>query len=136
MTERRAFAGAPESVPSARHFVTAAVAGLPKEISDHAALMVSELATNAVKHGGSDFEVLVERRPDELYVEIVDTGDGLPTVRRSLPQDSSGRGLHIVEALANTWGVRAASSGPGKTVWFTLSLAPANQDRDPVTGPA
>jgi anti-sigma regulatory factor (Ser/Thr protein kinase) len=130
MIAQRAFPGAPESVPTARHFVADAVADIPKEISERAALLVSELATNAIKHGGTDFEVLVERTPDEIYIEIADSGSGSPTVRRALPQDSSGRGLHIVESLADKWGVRPANSGPGKSVWFTLSLAPAGQEGD------
>jgi anti-sigma regulatory factor (Ser/Thr protein kinase) len=127
MIAQRAFPGAPESVPTARHFVSNAVADVPKEIADRVALMVSELATNAIRHGGSDFEVLVELTSDELYVEIADTGGGLPTLRRARPLDASGRGLHIVESLADKWGVRRATSGLGKTVWFTLSLAPTNK---------
>jgi anti-sigma regulatory factor (Ser/Thr protein kinase) len=126
MIAQRAFPGAPESVPTARHFVSNAVADVPKEIADRAALMVSELATNAIRHGGSDFEVLVELTPDELHVEIADSGGGSPTVHRALPLDASGRGLHIVESLSDKWGVRRATSGIGKTVWFTLSLAPTN----------
>jgi len=127
MIAQRAFPGAPESVPTARHFVSNAVADVPKEIADRAALMVSEIATNAIRHAGSDFEVLVELTSDELNVEIADSGGGSPTVRRARPLDASGRGLHIVESLADKWGVRRATSGIGKTVWFTLSLAPTNQ---------
>jgi anti-sigma regulatory factor (Ser/Thr protein kinase) len=130
MIAKRAFPGTPESVPTARHFVTDAIADIPKEVSERAALLVSELATNAIKHGGTDFEVLIERKPDELYIEIADSGAGSPTVRRALPQDPSGRGLHIVEALADKWGVRPASSGAGKSVWFTLALAPTSQEWD------
>jgi anti-sigma regulatory factor (Ser/Thr protein kinase) len=133
MIAQRAFPGAPESVPTARHFVSNAVADIPKEIADRAALMVSELATNAVRHGGSDFEVLVELTDDELYVEIADSGGGSPTVRRALPLDASGRGLHIVESLSDKWGVRPATSGLGKIVWFTLSLASTGQTEERAT---
>jgi anti-sigma regulatory factor (Ser/Thr protein kinase) len=126
MIAQRAFPGHPESVPTARHFVSNAVADVPKEIADRVALMVSELATNAIRHGGSDFEVLVELTSDELHVEIADSGEGSPTVHRALPLDASGRGLHIVESLSDKWGVRRATSGIGKTVWFTLSLAPTD----------
>jgi anti-sigma regulatory factor (Ser/Thr protein kinase) len=101
MIAQRAFPGAPESVPTARHFVSTAVADIPKEIADRAALMVSELATNAIRHGGSDFEVLVELTPEELYVEIADSGGGSPTVQHALPLEASGRGLHIVESLSD-----------------------------------
>jgi anti-sigma regulatory factor (Ser/Thr protein kinase) len=130
MIAQRAFTGAPESVPTARHFVSSAVADVPKEIADRAALMVSELATNAIRHGGSDFEVLVELTSDALHVEIADSGGGSPTVRRARPLDVSGRGLHIVESLADKWGVRHATDGLGKTVWFTLSLAPTSRQAE------
>jgi anti-sigma regulatory factor (Ser/Thr protein kinase) len=130
MIAQRSFPGSPESVPTARRFVTSVLGDLPRDISEQAALMVSELATNAVKHGGTDFEILVECTTGELRIEISDTGDGSPTVRRALPQDSSGRGLHIVQTLADEWGVRPSSNGPGKTVWFTILLTVGNQDRN------
>jgi anti-sigma regulatory factor (Ser/Thr protein kinase) len=117
------FPRAAESVPTARHFVSDVVADVPREIADRAALMVSQLATNAVRHGGTDFEVRVERTDDVLSVEIEDSGVGAPVVRRAQPRDASGRGLHIVEALADAWGVRPTPEGQGKAVWFTLSLA-------------
>jgi anti-sigma regulatory factor (Ser/Thr protein kinase) len=123
MIVQRAFPRAAKSVPTARHFVSDVVADMPKEIADRAAIMVSELATNAVRHGGTDFEVRVERTKDVLSVEIEDSGEGAPVVRRAQPRDASGRGLHIVEALADAWGVRPTTEGQGKTVWFTLSLA-------------
>ncbi len=130
MIKQGVFPGAPESVPTARHFVSKVIADIPQEIADQVALMVSELATNAVRHGGTAFEVRVERTSEELCVEVADSGQGLPTVRQALPRDSSGRGLRIIESLADNWGVRPANDGPGKTVWFTLSLSSAERGAD------
>jgi len=124
MIVQRAFPRTADSVPAARHFVVDTVNDIPKEIVDRVALMVSELATNAIRHGGTDFEMRIKRTNDELSVEIEDSGDGAPVVRHARPRDASGRGLHIVEALSDAWGVRNANRGAGKTVWFTLSLAP------------
>ena len=125
MIVQRAFPRIADSVPAARHFVVDIVTDIPKEIADRAALMVSELATNAIRHGGTDFEMRIERTDHELSVEIEDSGEGSPVVRHARPRDASGRGLHIVEALSDAWGVRNANRGAGKTVWFTLSLAPS-----------
>jgi anti-sigma regulatory factor (Ser/Thr protein kinase) len=131
---QRAFPRTPESVPTARHFVSSAVADVPKDIADRAALLVSELATNAIRHGGTDFEVRVERTDKELSIEIADAGEGAPTLRRATPRDPSGRGLQIVETLADRWGVRRKEDGHGKTVWFTLSLTTTTDAED--AGPA
>lgn len=118
----RAFPRAADSVPTARHFVTAAVSDVPQDVLDRVALLVSELATNAVRHAGTDFIVRVEQTDEEIAVEIADAGEGTPMLRRAEPRDASGRGLRIVEALADSWGVRPDPNGAGKTVWFTLSL--------------
>jgi hypothetical protein len=55
-----------------------------------------------------------------VRVEVRDTASGQPAMRSPGPEDTSGRGLRIVDMLAARWGVRYAS-GEGKTVWFTLT---------------
>lgn len=119
----RAFPRTAESVPTARHFVTNAVGDVPQDVLDRVALLVSELATNAIRHGGTDFIVRVKQTDSEIAIEIADAGEGTPTLRKAQPRDASGRGLRIVEALADSWGVRPEPNGEGKTVWFTLSLS-------------
>ena len=69
------------------------------------AVMVSELAANAVRHTGSHFTVTVDRLPDRIRVEVGDSGPGDPVVRAPDPAELSGRGLQIVRALAADWGV-------------------------------
>ncbi|MFJ4617623.1 ATP-binding protein [Streptomyces sp. NPDC088812] len=98
--------------------------GLP---ADPAALIVAELAANAVTHGradGRDFRLLLYVVGDTLRIEVSDTrGDRTPCVERVSPDSESGRGLVLVDALAARWGV---CEGPAsrKTVWAEVSLAP------------
>ncbi|HVC13757.1 MAG TPA: ATP-binding protein [Acidimicrobiales bacterium] len=119
------FPGEPASVAAARRFATEAVAGVHPDLCDAARLLVSELATNAVRHGRSAYAVHVVPLPTGVRVEVSDggadwtTGDGGPAEAGGAPTDLGGRGLKIVEGLAETWGV-LAREGPGKVVWFEL----------------
>ena len=88
-----AFPGAPESVPTARHFVSTAAADVPKEIADRAASMVSR--TRDQRHPARRLRLRSAGRAHfrSAPVEIADSGGGSPTVRRARPLDASGRGL-------------------------------------------
>ena len=125
MSEQRTFPNDPTSVTAARRYALEVLVGISPAIADAVAVMVSELAANAVRHATSDFTVGVDRSPTAIRVEVSDSGPGRPTVRAPQPSEPSGRGLQIVEALAEHWGVLAASDSAGKTVWFTIALAPA-----------
>ncbi|WP_329072842.1 ATP-binding protein [Streptomyces sp. NBC_01429] len=98
--------------------------GLP---FDAAAQVVAELASNAVQHGrtpGRDFRLVLRRpTPEVLRIEVTDTqGALLPATGRSLPACAeSGRGLLLVEALADRWGVTSGPL-PCKTVWAELAI--------------
>jgi anti-sigma regulatory factor (Ser/Thr protein kinase) len=120
--ESRAFGNNITSVTMARHFVTDALRGFPNGTVDAAALIVSELATNAIRHARQGFTVRVQTTATELRAEVTDAGQGVPRPRSPEPLDPTGRGLQIVDSLAQDWGVRARTGG-GKTVWFTLDLA-------------
>ena len=124
MRSSRTFAGSPPSVKAARDFTTDALVGAPKEVLDSVVLMVSELASNCVRFAATDFTVVVERLGEEIRVEVADGGGGAPTMRSPEPQDLSGRGLMIVEAMSEEWGVASATPAPGKTVWFTVRPVP------------
>jgi anti-sigma regulatory factor (Ser/Thr protein kinase) len=80
--------------------------------------MVSELATNAVKHAHSDFKISIDDSGGEIRVEVSDTGRGQFVLRSPASLEPSGRGLRIVEALSGAWGT--AESPHGKSVWFAL----------------
>ncbi|WP_328426916.1 ATP-binding protein [Streptomyces sp. NBC_00443] len=98
--------------------------GLPL---DPAAHLVAELATNAVTHGrvpGRDFLLLLYVVGGTLRIEVTDTcGDRLPRTQNPTPDAESGRGLTIVEALADRWGT-SPGLPPRKTVWAEVALSP------------
>ena len=94
--------------------------------------LVSELVTNAVRHGslaGDAVEVVFERLHDELHVSVADAGRGVsaPAVRAQRSGDRSGRGLLAVQRLSDEW---AAELRAGRcAVWFRAALSP-----QPVSG--
>jgi anti-sigma regulatory factor (Ser/Thr protein kinase) len=122
MSRSRRFRGEAQSVSAAREFVRDALQDQSREVLEAAELMVSELATNCVLHARTDFELAIQSR-GEIRVEVRDTGPGQPVPQSPKPQEPSGRGLRIVEAMSSTWGV--VPSRDGKTVWFTLAEQPA-----------
>jgi anti-sigma regulatory factor (Ser/Thr protein kinase) len=92
---------------------------------DQAALGVTELLTNVHRHAQPDKGCVVEIELllDRLTVSVHDHDPHLPTVRDADSLDTCGRGLAMIAAVSESWGVRP--EGPaGKVVWFTLP-APA-----------
>ena len=118
MRSTRAFTAQALSVAASRRYVRDVLRGHPLANIDAIELMVSELATNSVKHAHSDFKVSINDSAGEIRVEVRDTGRGQPVLRFPAPTEPSGRGLRIVEALSLAWGT--ADSPRGKTVWFTV----------------
>ncbi|MFI0763889.1 ATP-binding protein [Streptomyces sp. NPDC021218] len=102
-----------------------------------AALLVAELAANAVKHGrvpGRDFLLALlltrpEAGPVTLRIEVADCrGERLPHPTSAAPPEAweeHGRGLVIVESLAERWGFQPRHS-VGKTVWAEIQLSPGS----------
>jgi len=109
----------PSSVASVRRYIVEVcrAAGLDG-LSDTAALLVSEVATNALVHGSGDVRVRAAVVDGRLRVEVVDDDPGLPRPRAAQAMDEGGRGLALLEALASTWGTDARPDG--KSVWFEL----------------
>ncbi len=120
MTSQRSFALNRNSVAASRQFVGDAVADLPKDVRDAAILMMSELATNAIVHAATGFEVVVERTEDSVRVEVTDVGGGVPEVQSPLSSEAHGRGLQIVQQLSDEWGMIDNDDHSGKTVWYTV----------------
>ncbi len=120
MTSTRSFAAGPTSVGAARRFATDTLPQLPPEALDAIVLMVSELASNCVRFTPGGFSVSIEDDARRIRVDVTDCGGGEPTIRCPRPTDLSGRGLRIVEAMSDDWGVVPAVSSAGTTVWFTL----------------
>ena len=98
--------------------------------SGAAALLVSELATNAVIHAGSAFEVALTRRDDSVGLVVSDRSME-PPVRQGHDADSpSGFGLTIVSQLASDWGWEREERG--KKVWAVLGTR-SSSDLSPPT---
>ncbi|MFE4830257.1 ATP-binding protein [Streptomyces sp. NPDC056672] len=95
------------------------------ELEDSAVLIVSELVSNAGLHARVTPEQVVETRylrsAGGLRIEVRDGSSERPRPRAVDPEASDGRGLLLVEALADAWGV-AERAGPGKVVWAELAL--------------
>ena len=106
----------------ARSFVADHLAWLGPDQLDDALILVSELVTNAVRYGRPEIILRLRNEPPSVSVEVSDQGPRLPQVADvpPQPQDESGRGLLIVDALANRWGIDPDRPPPGKTVWFEL----------------
>jgi two-component sensor histidine kinase len=121
MVLSRTFPSQPSSVPLVRRFVCSETSHLPSPFVADLGLVASELATNAVQHAGTAFDVRLEVGRGEVLLEVSDSGGGVPRLSSDTRRDAPrGRGLRIVETLAADWGVRSANPGPGKTVWARL----------------
>ncbi len=132
MSRTRRFPAAPVSVGAARRFAVDRLPDEDEDVRERVELMVSELAANCVVHAGTGFEVSVSTADDHIRVEVTDASEGRPAVRWPEPLQPRGRGLQIVRALADEWGVEASPDGrPGKTVWFTLAAPEGSPRRAP-----
>jgi anti-sigma regulatory factor (Ser/Thr protein kinase) len=91
-----------------------------------AMLLVSELATNVVRHGPlleREFEVAVTALADgSCLIEVSDEGRLEPRLRVVKDLEEAGRGLHLVEGIAAAWGVWSRGTH-GKTVWALVQAA-------------
>jgi anti-sigma regulatory factor (Ser/Thr protein kinase) len=121
----RAFPAVALSVADARGFAVQALADLPVDVLEDIRLMVSELASNAIEHAMSSFQVTIHRSRQEIRVEVTDSGAGTPAMRSPGPDVVKGRGLQIVNLVSTQWGVQQESDS-AKTVWFTLEFAPTD----------
>ncbi|MFF2653601.1 ATP-binding protein [Streptomyces sp. NPDC058045] len=113
----------PALVARVRHDVCGALRawGLD-ELADDMALMASELVGNAVRYAASGgVGVLLKVQGSFVLLEVTDADDQGPTVRQATAVDENGRGVFLVDALAETWGYRPKTGG-GKVVWVRLSV--------------
>ncbi|MFG2620173.1 ATP-binding protein [Streptomyces sp. NPDC048507] len=127
MFRQQRFPRARTSVRAARQFVgdTLAEWGL-SERRDDIRLCASELAANAVLHGvpwGREFSVRVAREGGIVWIEVRDSGPGLPTVRHPEPEAEGGRGLWLVAALADEFEIRDERVGKSSCAGFNVAEA-------------
>jgi anti-sigma regulatory factor (Ser/Thr protein kinase) len=119
MRRMRSFPAIPQSVHAARRFATEALTGNSASDLEAIELMVSELATNCIRHERASFHITILRQGAEIRIEVTDSGAGTPAMRSPGPDEPSGRGLQIVDMLSERWGVEPEEPS-GKTVWFEL----------------
>ena len=113
------FAGSIGSAPEARRFVSEHLAATSDAaLALDVDLMVSEIVTNAIVHGRAPIELRLSVDMSGCRVEVHDHHPGLPRARHYSETSMTGRGLHIVETLADRWG--AFPDGAGKVVWFEV----------------
>lgn len=95
-------------------------------------LLTSELVSNVVRHVGSDVVLRAIRDDDWVRVEVDDTSDALPVVGQLRPLDLGGRGMVLVDTLADRWGTELHRGG--KTVWFEIDARRAREEMHSARG--
>jgi anti-sigma regulatory factor (Ser/Thr protein kinase) len=106
----------------ARHNVAA-------EVAAEVVIVASELVGNAIRHApaarGGGLLVAWQFDADGVVVRVTDSGEARPTARVASEHEPSGRGLRIVQALSDRWGVEPIADGSGgKCVWAHIRLHP------------
>jgi anti-sigma regulatory factor (Ser/Thr protein kinase) len=117
----------PASAARVRHSITDDLVSeqvTPDSIDD-VVLVASELVGNAVLHApagvSSALDVMWDIEPDAVVVQVLDGSPELPRQRSTNENETGGRGLRIVAALASDWGVRRSAGG--KQVWARVPIA-------------
>ena len=85
---------------------------------DDALLLTSELVTNSVLHGGPPLVIAVDCDGEQLQVRVRDGSPAVPAPQEAAQSDENGRGLALVAALSDDWGVDPEPEG--KYVWFVI----------------
>lgn len=118
---RRTLPPTPESATVARWLVTDLLRDTVEgDTQDTAALLTTELVSNAIRHTRDELVLTVRLAGGRLRVGVSDSSHRRPQLVQVGKRDTSGRGLHLVDALADQWGVDPDERGLGKTVWFEL----------------
>ena len=121
-TLRRTLPPTAESAGVARWLVNDLLRDLVDEDTrDTAALLTTELVSNAIRHTRDELVISVRLAAGRLRVGVSDSSHRRPQLVQVGSRDTSGRGLHLVQALADGWGVDPDERGLGKTVWFEVA---------------
>ncbi|GII78216.1 hypothetical protein Sru01_31980 [Sphaerisporangium rufum] len=129
--------GVPESVATARAFVRERL-GPADPVLDEVVLLVSEVVTNSVIHSGSrdggPVTLALSRVDGAVHVEVLDCGseDG-PRIRDD-PHGEGGRGMILLDAIAETWGVHRDRGG--SLLWFVVGVREEGSTPDKLGGGA
>lgn len=107
-------------MPLARRQVTATLEAWGLDaLVDTTVLLVSEVVTNAVLHARTDLTLTLSREGDGVRIEVADGSSLPPALRWHSPTATTGRGLRLLDMLADSWA--AESTASGKTVWFAVT---------------
>ena len=91
-------------------------------MTDVVTLLVSEMVTNAVLHARTEVHLSIEHDAAGIRVEVSDLSPAAPAVRHFTQQAATGRGMKLVEQLADRWGTEPLPDG--KVVWFEVGNPP------------
>src|SRR4051812_38470771 len=117
-------APAPDSARTARRMVAEVLVGVGADtFVDTATLLTSELVTNGIVHAHTELHVLVDATATWVRVEVVDGNAQLPARRDYDENASTGRGMEMIELLADDFDVEPLEH-EGKRVWFRLGEEP------------
>ena len=130
----RKLPASPEAAREARMALGELAAHVPAPDLDDLRLLVTELVTNSLRHGGlgagDAIHLVVQVEPETLRVEVRDPGPGFDApVARETPDLGAGWGLYLLGRIADRWGIQG---GPSTCVWFEMDLS---LSRDPDGGP-
>jgi anti-sigma regulatory factor (Ser/Thr protein kinase) len=125
----REFASTPGAVEKARHALDGFAGELGPDVHYDSVLLISELVTNSVKHSNPDnvvIELVARVTPSKIRVEVSDDGDGFEPPPIAHDEVESGRGLNVLQELADRWG---RPTGQRTAVWFEIDrIAPDAQN--------
>jgi anti-sigma regulatory factor (Ser/Thr protein kinase) len=110
-----------ESVRASRDLVRRTLGSVDSELAEVAAILTNEVVANAIRHGRPPIALSVVGDDELVVIAVADSGPGLPVMGRTDRTAESGRGLMILEAFSDGWGV--APLPEGKQVWFRLHIA-------------
>ncbi len=108
-----------DSVPLARRYARDQLRECAADV-DTVVLLVSEVVTNAILHARSDVFLTIVDRGELARVEVRDSSPMPPRLHRFAVESATGRGLRLLDQLAQRWGADDASEGHGKVVWFEV----------------
>ncbi|MFF3376980.1 ATP-binding protein [Streptomyces sp. NPDC002680] len=123
----------PRSAPHARELLRTQLTDwkIDDEVAETAELLLSELVTNSLRHAstppGREIGIRFATYDGRLRLEVADANNRRPTPRQTSPDDEGGRGLTLVQALAERWGCCPRLHGIGKATWAELALTTPSQ---------
>lgn len=109
-----------EAPAQARRHLEQTCPHLSPAVRSDAAIVLSEVVTNAVLHARTMITIAIECDEAAVAVAVTDNSSEAPRPRGHGDLDEGGRGLLLIEQLATCWGYDASSDGEGKVIWFRI----------------